>query len=244
MFEYFDKIKKILYDVEKNECENIKKFKDCLVEATINKNNIYIFGASHAGILVQEMYYRAGGLITVNPIFGREISLTNQPITITSKMERLHGYGSILASTIKFKKNDLLILHSVSGRNPVTIELGIYAKEKGVKIIVLTNLNYSKNSKSRHKSGKLLYEIADVIIDNHGDIGDATISIKEGLNVAPTSTVIGATILNTVISETAKELLKNNIDPLPFFYSANLDGGDEKNKLVAKYYKNNIIYKF
>lgn len=244
MFEYFDKIRKILSDVEIKEAKNILKLKDYLVETVINKNNVYIFGASHAGILTQELYYRAGGLITINPIFGQEISLMNQPVTITSKMERLHGYGQVLASTVDFKNNDLLILHSVSGRNPVTIELAMCAKEKGVKIVALTNLKYSKAVSSRHESKKLLYEIADLVIDNHGDIGDASIFIKEGLNVGPTSTVIGATILNSVICETAKELLKRNIQVLPFFYSANIDGGDHKNKKVISYYQNNINYKF
>lgn len=244
MFEYIEKIRDILDEIEKDEEKNILETVDCIVKATLNKNNIYIFGASHAGILAQEMYYRAGGLITVNPIFGREISLDNEPITLTSKMERLQGYGAALASKVELKKDDLLILHSVSGRNPVTVELGIKAKEKGVKIIALTNLTYSKTVKSRDVSGKLLYEIADIVIDNHGDIGDASIKIVDGLNVAPTSTVIGATILNTIVSLTAKKLKEEKVDPLPFFYSANLDGGDEKNRDVIEEYRYNIHYRF
>lgn len=244
MFEYIDKIKNILDEVKQKEDKNILNAVDALVQATIDKKSIYIFGASHAGILAQEMYYRAGGLITVNPIFGKEISLDNEPITITSKMERLQGYGAVLASKVDFKQDDVLILHSVSGRNPVTVELGIKAKELGVKIIALTNLTYSKTVESRDVSGKLLYEIADIVIDNHGDVGDASIEIGEGLNVAPTSTVIGAAILNTIVSLTAKELKEINIDPLPFFYSANLDGGDEKNKEVVKKYSDIIHYRF
>lgn len=244
MFEYIDKIRDILDEVEKNEEKNILETVDYIVQATLNKKNIYIFGASHAGILAQEMYYRAGGLITINPIFGREISLDNEPITLTSKMERLQGYGAALSSKMDFEKDDVLILHSVSGRNPVTVELGLKAKEKGVKILVLTNLTYSKTVESRDASGKLLYEIADVVIDNHGDIGDASIKIEDGLNVAPTSTVIGASILNTIVSLTAKRLKEEKVDPLPFFYSANLDGGDEKNREVIKQYRDNIHYRF
>lgn len=43
MFEYFDKIRKILSDVEAKEAKNILKLKDYLVETVINKNNIFIF---------------------------------------------------------------------------------------------------------------------------------------------------------------------------------------------------------
>lgn len=244
MFEYIDRIKEILNEVESKEKENIVKASNMMVDAILNKQNIYIFGASHAGILTQEMFYRAGGLITINPIFGKEISLSNEPITITSNMERLQGYGKILANTRKISKDDILILHSVSGRNPVTVELGLTAKEKGAKIISITNLAYSKSTKSRDKSGKLLYEISDLVIDNHGSIGDAEIEIKDGLKVSPTSTVIGASILNTVISLIAKSLEDKSVDVLPFFYSANLDGGDELNLQILSKYEEQIDYKY
>lgn len=244
-FEYFKKIYEILEIVEEKEYENIIKTKELLLKTVENKNSIYIFGASHAGILTQEMFYRAGGLININPIFGKEIMLDTEPITLTSKMERLLGYGKILSSKINFNKDDVLILHSVSGRNPVTIEMAIEAKKKDVKIIVITNLTYSKSTESRHPSGKLLYELGDIVIDNHGDIGDASCSIK-GIEqkVGPTSTVVGATILNTIVVELCNELVNKGVEYPPIFYSANLDGGDELNKKLYEQYKDTIHYKF
>ena len=173
MYEYIDKIQKLLNVVKEQDKENITKATDLIVRANEKKNSIYVFGASHAGILAQELYYRAGGMITINPIFGKEVMLDRQPITFTSDMERLTGYGTQLGKTVDFKQNDVLILHSVSGRNPIIIDLAIYAKKRGVKIIALTNLNYSKSVISRHPSGKRLFELADIILDNHGDIGDA-----------------------------------------------------------------------
>ena len=244
MFEYIDEIKRIIEVVEKDESENIKEAVELLTNTILKNKSIYVFGASHAGIISEEMYYRAGGLVLVNPIFGKEINLSVEPITLTSKMERLDGYGSVLAGMIDFEEDDVLILHSVSGRNPVTIELGLRAKEKGTKLLVLTNLTYSKNIISRDKTGKRLYEIGDIVLDNHGRIGDASVQIEEGLTVGPTSTVIGATIVNTIISEVAKKLKNKKIGVLPFFYSANIDGGDDKNKLVVEKYRNQIKYRF
>lgn len=244
MFEYIDIIKEKLDLIDKYESDNIKLASKLISEAIISKKSIYIFGASHAGILTQEMFYRAGGMVTMNPILPKELSLSNSPITITSDMERLKGYGKIILNSSEIKKGDVLISHSVSGRNPVSIEMATISKEIGVKNIIITNLKYSKSVTSRDGSGKLLYELADVLIDNHGDIGDASIKIEEGLNVSPTSTVIGATILNTIVSIVAKQLKDENVKPLPFFYSANLDGGDEKNREVIDKYKDQIHYKF
>jgi len=244
-FDYIDRVLELIKIVQVEEKESMEKCVELLTKTILNKKSIYTFGASHAGILSEEMYYRAGGLMMMNPIFGREIMLDTAPITVTSKMERCVGYGTILASKVHFEEDDVLIIHSVSGRNPVSIEMAIAAKEKGVKIIGLTNLKYSKSVSSRHPSGKNLYEFCDIVLDNHGDVGDGCVSL-EGLEqkVGPTSTVIGATILNSIIAATAQNLIKKGMKNPPIFYSANIDGGDELNQKLYEEYKNSIHYKF
>lgn len=183
--------------------------------------------------------------MTINPIFGESVLLDVQPITHTSKMERLVGYGTALAEKTPFKEGDVLIVHSVSGRNPVTIELAMEAQNKGVTTIGLTNLTYSKSVDSRHPSGKNLFEYSDIVIDNHGHRGDGMCEI-EGLDmrVGPSSTVIGALVANTLIVETVKKLKANGMEKPPIFYSANLDGGDELNQKLISEYKESIHYKF
>ena len=218
MFKYMDKIKQLLDLVEKEEKKSIKEAIDVLTQANLQKRSVYIFGASHAGILAEEMYYRAGGMMTINAIFGREVMLDRSPITFTSQMERLEGYGTNLAKTVSFKDQDILILHSVSGRNPIIIDLALAAKAKGVKIISLTNVQYSRSVTSRHSSGKRLFEVSDIVIDNHGDIGDACCELKGIVQKAgPSSTVIGAAILNTIIVEVCEQLIANGINILLYF---------------------------
>lgn len=245
MFEYFDGIKSLLKKVEDHEKESINDAVTHFVRAIENKQAIFAFGASHAGILTQELYYRAGGLMTINPIFGDSVLLNVEPITHTSKMERLVGYGTALAEKMPFKKGDVLFLHSVSGRNPVIIELAMEAAKKGVTVIGLTNLSYSRSVESRHPSGKNLYQVCDTVIDNHGDRGDSMCEL-DGLDmkVGPTSTVIGATIVNTIVVETVKQLRENGMEKPPIFYSANLDGGDELNKQLISDYQDSIHYRF
>lgn len=244
-FDYIDRVLELIKTIQTEEKKNMEACVELLTKAIFDKKSIYSFGASHAGILSEEMYYRAGGLMMINPIFGREIMLDTAPITVTSKMERCVGYGTILASKVNFSKDDVLIVHSVSGRNPVSIEIAIAAKEKGVKIIGLTNLEYSKSVSSRHPSGKNLYEFCDIVLDNHGDIGDACVAIEGSeQKVAPTSTVVGAAILNSIIAATAQNLVKKGMKKPPIFYSANIDGGDELNKQLYEEYKDSIHYKF
>lgn len=244
-FEYFETIRALIDVVKHEESEAMSRASLLLTKTIIAEKNIYIFGASHAGILAQEAYYRAGGLALINPIFARELSADVSPITQSSKMESLHGYGTILAESVGFESGDCLLLHSVSGRNPVVIDLALFAKERGVQLIGITNVKYSKQVKSRHQSGLRLFEICDIVLDNHGPLGDACVSIKNTeQKVGPTSTVIGAMMLNQVICETVKQLSDQKIEPLPVFYSANVDGGKEKNEQMMSHYRQRIKYRY
>src|SRR5690606_25914726 len=118
MFQYFDRIREILNIVEKEEHDTINQAVEALSDAILKKRSIFAFGASHAGILTQELFYRAGGLMNINPIFARELMLDTEPVIHTSRMERLIGYGTVLAEKTAFSEGDVLIIHSVSGRNP------------------------------------------------------------------------------------------------------------------------------
>ncbi len=244
-FAYFDKINRLIAEVEKQEGPHMEQCVTLLADAVMSRHAIYAFGASHAGILSQELYYRAGGLMTITPIFAREVLLDRSPITFTSKMERCVGYGTTVGETVGFQKGDVLIVHSVSGRNPVTIEIAMCAKEHGASVIGITNLAYSRSVSSRHPSGKKLYDFCDVILDNHGDIGDACVPI-EGTDQksGPTSTVIGAIMLDAIVAETANELVRRGLKHPPVFYSANIDGGDELNQKLYEEYKDAIKYSF
>jgi len=109
-------------------------------------------------------------------------------------------------------------------------------------VVAMTSLEYSRASKSRSKSGKNLYEVADLVIDNCGEIGDAAIEIAGfEQKTAPTSTVSGAAIINAITAQAAGIFLERGIDP-PIFMSANLDGGDEKNAALMQKYKSRIKY--
>jgi len=244
-FTYIDKIREILAKVEEFENGTMEQVTKQLVVAILEKRSIFVFGASHAGILSEELFYRAGGLMVINPIFGRDMMLDTSPITQTSRMERLVGYGTTLVEGTPIKERDILIVHSVSGRNPVSIEVAMEGKKRGAIVVALTNVTYSKSVTSRHPSGLRLFEIADFVLDNHGDIGDACISLEEmDQKVAATSTVIGATILNSIVAKVTEELIRHGVEKPPIFYSANLDGGDELNKALFQEYKDNIHYKF
>lgn len=64
---------------------------------------------------------------------------------------------------------------------------------------------------------KNLYQIADIVIDNCGDFEDSCM-LMDGMKqkVAPTSTITGAAIINSLVIQVVEKLLKQQIEP-PIF---------------------------
>lgn len=210
--------------------------------ALMEKHSVFLFGCSHAGILAEEVFYRSGGLAVINPIFFPGFMLNTRPITMTSRLEQLDGLGKILVKENRLKKGDVLLIHSVSGRNNVPVEMAMEASALGVKTVAITNLAYSSSVNSRHPSGKRLFEVCDLIIDNKGVPGDAAVSLN-GLpeKIGPTSTAVGTALINAVVIETVGQMLENGKIP-PVFLSANLDGGKEHNERIFEEYADQIFY--
>ena len=150
--------------------------------------------------------------------------------------------GRLQAMDGQIGPGDLLIVHSVSGRNGVPVEMALEARRRGVWTAAVTNLNASRASASRHPSGQRLFEVCDLVIDDCGCVGDAAIDI-EGFRgrTAATSTVTGAAIVNAFCAEVVGLYVANGLEP-PVFMSANVDGGDEYNDRMMERYKDKITY--
>lgn len=239
---YFSSISSILEDIQKNQMGAMNVAAKLFTETIASGNTIFITGCSHSSIFAQEVFYRAGGLMLLNPIFLPGMTVDTTPITQTTRYENISGIGTAILSESKIRKGDTLVIASISGRNTVPIEMALWCKDKGVKSVALTSLAYSKAVQSRHSSGKNLYEITDFILDVMCPKGDAVLEI-EGLpeKTAPASTIAGIAMLHAIISETIENLIALGITP-PVYMSANLDGGDEHNRSMLKKYKDQIHY--
>ena len=239
---YFCRLNDILAEVFRDEADAIEEAAQAIAGANRSGNSVFAFGCNHAGLITLELFYRTGGLVTVNPVRAPGMMLELSPPTMTSEMERMPGYGKIIFGNLKTKPGDVIIIHSVSGRNAVTVDMAEAAREAGMTVIVITNLNTATTVTSRHPSGKKLHDFASILIDNHGDRGDASVEI-EGFpqKVASTSTVVGAAILNAVVARVAELLMESGMTP-PVFMSGNIDGGDEHNRRVMNEHRDNIFY--
>ncbi len=239
---YLNEVAKTLAQARETQHEALAKGARLMADAAMNGHSLFAFGCSHAGLLALELYYRTGGMALINPIRAPGLNLDVDPATMTSQMERLPGYGKVIIDHQPVTAGDVVIIHSVSGRNPVPVDAALRVKELGGTVIALTSMQYSQGVPSRHPSGKNLYEVADLVIDNCGVPGDGAVALP-GLSekVGPTSTAVGAALLNAMMTQAVADMLEAGATP-PVFMSANVEGGDRHNQDMLKAYGKHIYY--
>lgn len=203
-----------------------------LVADTVDRDGlVYTLGSGHSLLIAAEFYYRAGGLANFDVIHDKTFG----------RAERLSGYAALLLESYPISNNDLLFIASNSGRNALPVEMAIEAKKRGVTTVAITSVEHSRSVSSRAPSGQRLFEVCDLVIDNCGVKGDASVAVGSGsdMTVGPTSTLAGVFIANCVVGLAVEELVRRGIRP-PLFRSANIDGADADNERLLAFLRQRV----
>lgn len=237
---FFDIVKDVINLIEKEEIEEIKAAAKKISSVISDDGLVHVFGTGHSHILAEEIFGRAGGFAPVNALLDEGLMLHNG--IKYSKYEKMEGYGERLWNYYDISEDDIIIIISNSGVNAVPVEMALESVKEGTYTIAITSIGYTKFLDTVHSSGKKLYQVADLVIDNKGAPGDATVEV-DGLpqKVGPTSTISGAVILNTIFARTAEIMVQKDEKP-PVFKSSNLDGADSHNEKLFERYKSRVDY--
>ena len=217
----------------------IDQVADVCADCIENGGLLYFFGTGHSHMICEEPFYRAGGLACVYPILETDLML-HEGASKSSGYERLEGLGNLVISNTSLGKGDVLFIASNSGRNCAVIDAAMEAKKRGAITVAITSLDHTTKVSSRHSSGLNLYQVCDYVLDNCGQMGDASVELP-GLDqkIGPTSSVMDVTLVNLILVNTVERLLLRGVKP-PVFMSANTDAGDEANRSVLQMFKGRI----
>ncbi len=236
---YLKNIYALLAKLEATQETVIDQVSAVCAERIANGGLLYFFGTGHSHMICEEPFYRAGGLACVYPILETDLML-HEGASKSSGYERLEGLGNVVISNTTLGKGDVLFIASNSGRNCAVIDAALEAKKRGAITVAITSMNHTTQVTSRHSSGQNLYQVCDYVLDNGGEVGDASVELAGlGQKIAPTSSVIDITLINLILVNTVELLLEMGVTP-PVFMSANTDAGDEANKAVLEMYKGKI----
>jgi uncharacterized phosphosugar-binding protein len=214
------------------EAEAIDAAAALIATSIISDGVLHVFGSGHSQLVAKEIVGRSGSLIPVNEIIDRTEDLA----------ERIEGYGTRLveyyAEQYQLRRGEAVIVISNSGVNPLPVEVALSCREHGLSVIVITNVQQSEQARSRHSSGKRLFELADVVLHNHAPEGEAALELP-GLDtkVGTIATLTGAFLINAVMARTAERLLADGHEP-PVYLSENHarpDAARHNSDLRARY---------
>ena len=235
--------------------EVVKQMQDTQVEAIQEASKllevrlrqggiIHVFGAGHSRAFGMEMCGRAGGLVPMKLVALEDIALVEGTLGINlTELERSTETAHRLMDIHQVQDEDAFIIVSNSGRNGSAVELATICRERGLSIIAVTSMQHSTNTDSRHPSGKKLYELADIVIDNCCPYGDVLLEIPSmAERTGSASSIVGGLIAQAITNEIILLSVERGELP-PVYRSANLDGGDEHNRqIVGRYAHRNITY--
>lgn len=209
-----EKIQEIQSDIQP-----IKQAAKICADAMENGGVIHIFDSGH--LISHELIFRAGGLAALSPLsFNLNVNnvvRTRESLPKPTGNKLSYNYIEHIFETDQLRPGDVLFVGSVSGKTANVIELALQAQNHGLKVIVVTAIAYSSKLDSEHPSGKHLYEVGDLVLDNHAPYGDAMLDV-EGLEypLCPSSGIGAATVLWAVCAGIVEEMLARGKVPTVF----------------------------
>lgn len=242
--EWLENAREIMTKIEETQLDNIRRAAEVMADTIESGRWVHTFGCGHATLPIEEMYPRIGGFVGFHPMIELPLSFFTH---ITGEMgvhqfvflERVEGYGVEIMKGYTFDKRDTMWLFSHSGINNVNIDVALEAKKEGMKVVVFGSAASARGKKTRHSSGKTIFEIADIVVDTCAPLEDASVTLKNHRDkIGPVSTIAFVTAVWMTIA-TVAEILADRGVKLYIHPSHNVPGDtsarDRLDEALAEY---------
>ena len=226
--DYQKRVDQLFNQVKETQRDNIIKAGKMIADTIDEGGNIYLSGICHS--IEMDLFNRGGG-----PAFYRTFHYKLDVQSDARKRDRsdldtnMEGLGAYILKASTIRPGDVLFVGSVSGRTASVVDLAYEAKKMGIKVIAMSSMSYAKDVDPIHSSGKKLYEIVDLTLDNCAPSAEAMLEV-EGIEAhfAAASGIASSYILWSVTAVVLEEMQKRGKTPL-LLKSANYPGGKDYN---------------
>ncbi|MBP7462430.1 MAG: sugar isomerase domain-containing protein [Candidatus Delongbacteria bacterium] len=215
--EWLKNVRGVMQKIEDTQEENIKQAAMAMADTIQAGRWVHTFGCGHATLPIEEMYPRIGGFVGFHPMIELPLSFFTHIVGEMGVhqfvfLERVEGYGQQIMKSYNFDSRDCMWLFSHSGINNVNIDIAMEAKKAGMKVIVMGSENEFKNTKTRHSSGKQIFELADIVVDSCVPAQDASVVLKNHQDkIGPISTMAFVTCVWMTITTVAEILADRGV---------------------------------
>lgn len=239
--QYLQAARKVLDDVESTQEGAIREAAGVFADAISGGGLVHLFGAGHSRMGVEEIFPRIGSIVGYHPIVELALSYyTNVVGTMglaqSLFLECVDGYGECILGNYEFGPCDAALVISSTGINNVPVEVALGLKARGLPVVAITSLAHSRSVPSRHPSGRHLYEVADVVVDNCSPAGDAAVHVPGcEYPVGATSTLGTVLVAHSINGLLAEELVRRGTPPV-VLGSPHFSDQDAARRNLEEYY--------
>lgn len=215
--QWLNNARDVMNNIEDTQMENIQAAASVMADSIEAGCWVHTFGCGHATLPIEEMYPRIGGFVGFHPMIELPLTFFTNIVGGMSVqqfvfLERVEGYGNEIMKGHNFDPNDTMWLFSHTGINAVNIDIALESRKKGMKVIVFGSAAEAKDKKSRHSSGKTLFDLADIVVDTCVPVVDASVPLKNHFDkVGPVSTMGFVTAVWMTVTTVAEILADRGV---------------------------------
>lgn len=239
--QYFNLAKQGITNVYNSQHQNIEYAADLLGKTMENGGVIQLFGVNHGEEVVNELFFRAGGLSPFHGLKPMDLAfngLIKRDIIDDGSIYTTDKYVDDLLSLYKLDDRDGYVITSFYGNEAMAVELAKRAKEKGQVVVAIVNKASYDISKPQHTSGKKLLDYANCYVDMCASKDDIALHVDK-YAIGQLSSVYGNVIAQMLTAQIYNWYINNNIEP-PVLLSANLAGADKHNNALTDKYQGRV----
>ena len=221
--EYVDLLLNKIDEITIAQQNKIKEVAAMFFNCMDHQGVVQLFGHRLSEEFVNELNYRAGGLVPFHAIRAKQSAMEGLlPIDVAAEeYDNDAKWVDTVLSVYELDDRDMYCLVSLSGNEPFVLELARRAKEKGQKVVAVVNLESYK------KNGGTLLEYADAYLDMGADEPDLAVDIN-GSKYGQYGTTIGSIIAQMLTAE-VYQLFEDTYGKAPVLISMNIAGADAYN---------------
>jgi uncharacterized phosphosugar-binding protein len=194
-------------------------------------------------IASQERAIADAGRAVANAIGGgHRVWVTQTSHTI--HLEATHRAGGLMAVHVlediaTVEPGDIVLVGTSAGTSAGVVDLAISARERGAVVVALTGVAFEADPRlgSEHPSGRLLHEVADVVVDLGSPYGDGEFELSgTDVRILPSTGATGVVALWMIVAEAVALLDAQGKRPL-VWQSNLLPGAIERNTELSAAYE-------
>lgn len=216
---YFETIDKLLAQIRETQREAIEAAAEAIAESLANEGALFVMDTGH--MLKHEAFNRAGGMMVITPFsYGLSVEC---PLEVRKSGAADEDAANVESRTVALaldqsplRKGDVLIINSNSGRTSNVIEVAMQCRDRGITVVGISSRQQMTKCPVAHPSGKKLFDVAGICIDNCGPHGDAAVEVKDNEKTCPVSGLGGAYIFWAIHADAVERLQAKGVNPTIF----------------------------